>query len=163
MEHFPAVLSRDESDALASAIEQHVSDHGFGLWAVEIPGVAPFAGYVGLAIPRFQTAFMPAFMPAVEIGWRLAYPYWGFGYATEVDQLAGRLEGAPTEHVGGWTFWRGTLNGCAVIVAKTLKGMTNAAAATAIAVEHYHPVAIINQGTAGGHDPALHVYDIVLG
>jgi nucleoside phosphorylase len=25
------------------------------------------------------------------------------------------------------------------------------------------PIAIINQGTSGGHDPDLHVYDIVLG
>jgi adenosylhomocysteine nucleosidase len=41
--------------------------------------------------------------------------------------------------------------------------MSNAAAATVIAVERYRPIAIINQGTAGGHDAALHVYDIVLG
>lgn len=42
-------------------------------------------------------------------------------------------------------------------------GVSNAAAATVIAIEHYHPVAIVNQGTAGGHDPSLHLYDIVLG
>ena len=41
--------------------------------------------------------------------------------------------------------------------------MSNAAAATTLAAERYHPVAIINQGTAGGHQPDLHVYDIVLG
>lgn len=35
--------------------------------------------------------------------------------------------------------------------------------ATAIAIERYQPVAIINQGTSGGHDPKLNVYDIVLG
>ena len=32
-----------------------------------------------------------------------------------------------------------------------------------MATGRYHPIAIINQGTAGGHDPALHVSDIVLG
>ena len=64
---------------------------------------------------------------------------------------------------GGWTFWRGTVDGYPVIVSKTMKGVSNTAAATAIAVERYHPVAIINQGTAGGHDPELNVYDIVLG
>jgi adenosylhomocysteine nucleosidase len=42
-------------------------------------------------------------------------------------------------------------------------GMSNAAAATAIAIERYKPIAIINQGTSGGHDPELKVYDIVLG
>ncbi len=41
--------------------------------------------------------------------------------------------------------------------------MSNAAAATALAAERYHPIAIINQGTAGGHQPDLHVYDIVVG
>jgi adenosylhomocysteine nucleosidase len=41
--------------------------------------------------------------------------------------------------------------------------MENAAAATALAADRFHPIAIINQGTAGGHVPELHVYDIVLG
>jgi adenosylhomocysteine nucleosidase len=81
----------------------------------------------------------------------------------EVTKLASRLDNVRQEKVGGWTFWRGTLDGYPVIVSKTMKGMANAAAATAIAAEHYHPVAIINQGTAGGHVPELHVYDIVLG
>ena len=73
------------------------------------------------------------------------------------------LEHATEENVGGWIFWRGTIDGYPVVVSKTLKGMENAAAATALAAERYHPVAIINQGTAGGHVPELHVYDIVLG
>jgi adenosylhomocysteine nucleosidase len=81
----------------------------------------------------------------------------------EVKKFAGRLDNVSVEKVGGWTFWRGTLDGYPVIVSKTMKGVANAAAATAIAAEHYHPVAIINQGTAGGHVAELHVYDIVLG
>ena len=81
----------------------------------------------------------------------------------EIRKLAGVIEHAKEEHVGGWTFWSGTLDGYPVVISKTLKGMENAAAATAIAAERYHPLAIINQGTAGGHQPDLHVYDIVLG
>ena len=81
----------------------------------------------------------------------------------EVKKFASRLDSVSVEKVGGWTFWRGTLDGYPVIVSKTMKGVANAAAATAIAAEHYHPVAIVNQGTAGGHVPELHVYDIVLG
>ena len=81
----------------------------------------------------------------------------------EIRQLAGALDHATEETVAGWTFWRGTIDGYPVVVSKTLKGMENAAAATAIAVERYHPAAIINQGTAGGHVPDLHVFDIVLG
>ncbi len=81
----------------------------------------------------------------------------------EIRQLAGRLERATEETIGGWTFWRGTIDGHAVVISKTLKGMENAAAATALAIDRYHPRAIINQGTAGGHQPDLHVNDIVLG
>lgn len=81
----------------------------------------------------------------------------------EVQQLASRLEHATEERVGGWVFWRGTVDGYPVIVQKTQKGVAYAAAATAIAIDKYQPAAIINQGTAGGHDPALHNYDIVVG
>ena len=81
----------------------------------------------------------------------------------EVKKFASRLDNVRLEKVGGWTFWRGTLDGYPVVVSKTMKGVSNSAAATAIAAERYHPVAIVNQGTAGGHDRQLHVYDIVLG
>ena len=79
MEHFPARLSRAESDAMVGRIREHFAKHGFGLWAVEVPGLAPFIGYVGLAVPRFEAHFTPC----VEIGWRLAAEHWGQGYATE--------------------------------------------------------------------------------
>lgn len=79
MEHFPDVLSRDESDALAGRIGAHLDRRGWGLWAVEVIGGEPFVGFVGLAIPSFQAHFTPC----VEIGWRLAHQVWGRGYATE--------------------------------------------------------------------------------
>jgi adenosylhomocysteine nucleosidase len=81
----------------------------------------------------------------------------------EIRKLAGAIENPTEEKVGGWTFWRGTIDGYPVVISKTLKGMSNAAAATVLAAERYHPVAIVNQGTAGGHEPSLHVFDIVLG
>jgi len=80
MEHFSSsTLSREDSDILASRIEAHFHQHGFGLWAVEIPNVASFAGFVGLSVPDFEAHFTPC----VEIGWRLAAQHWGKGYATE--------------------------------------------------------------------------------
>jgi len=79
MEFFPSTLTRAESDALVDRIERHFAEHGFGLWAVEVPGVVPFVGFIGLSIPAFQAHFTPC----VEIGWRLAREYWRKGYAAE--------------------------------------------------------------------------------
>ena len=79
MEFFPALLSQEESDAMVDRIETHFAEHGFGLWAAEIRDSDSFIGYIGLAVPRFEAAFMPC----IEIGWRLAAQYWGRGLATE--------------------------------------------------------------------------------
>jgi adenosylhomocysteine nucleosidase len=81
----------------------------------------------------------------------------------ETALLVSRLQGAEREDVAGWSFWRGTLEGVPVVVSRTGMGTANAAAATAIAIERFAPSGILNQGTAGGHDPALAVGDVVLG
>ena len=83
MAYFPSRLGRVESDALVDRIEEHFFEHGFGLWVIEIPGVAPFIGFAGLGVPRFSAHFTPC----VEIGWRLAFEQWGRGYATEAARL----------------------------------------------------------------------------
>lgn len=84
MEYFPATLSREESDALADRIETHFANHNFGFWAVELVGVEPFIGFVGLGVPRIEAHFTPC----VEIGWRLSPQYWGLGIAIEAAQAA---------------------------------------------------------------------------
>lgn len=85
MEHFPAPLTRAQSDAFVlDRIEPHFAARGYGLWAVEVPGVASFIGFVGLQVPNFEAHFTPC----VEIGWRLAALYWGRGYATESARAA---------------------------------------------------------------------------
>ena len=84
MEHFPAPLTREESDAMIARAEAHLDQHGFGPWAVEVRGGAPVIGFVGLVVPRFTAHFTPC----VEIGWRLARAHWGHGYATEAARAA---------------------------------------------------------------------------
>ena len=80
----PSTLRRAESDQLADRIDAHFAARGFGLWALEVPGRTPFAGFVGLSVPSFEADFTPC----VEIGWRLARAHWGRGYATEGARLA---------------------------------------------------------------------------
>ncbi|MGH0035076.1 MAG: GNAT family N-acetyltransferase [Myxococcota bacterium] len=84
MEFMPAPLDRAASDAFALRIEAHFEANGFGLWAVEVRGGAPFVGFVGLARPSFEASFTPC----VEVGWRLAASAWGRGYATEAARAA---------------------------------------------------------------------------
>lgn len=84
MRYFPSTLTREDSDALVDRIEETFARRGFGLWAVEISGVAPFAGFIGLTEPRFEAHFTPC----VEIGWRLAAEFWNRGYATEGAKAA---------------------------------------------------------------------------
>jgi ribosomal-protein-alanine N-acetyltransferase len=82
MEHFPAPLTREQSDALVDRIEAGFAEHGFGLWAVEHEG--RFVGFTGLAVPAFEAPFLPG----VEVGWRLAADAWGRGLATEAARAA---------------------------------------------------------------------------
>jgi ribosomal-protein-alanine N-acetyltransferase len=85
MQHFfHGVRTRRETADFMTRIEQEFERRGFGLWAVEAPGVAPFIGFVGL----HEALFEAPFTPAVEVGWRLAQRYWGNGYATEAARAA---------------------------------------------------------------------------
>lgn len=81
----------------------------------------------------------------------------------ETTAMMEALEDAERITIGGYIFVSGKLDGYPVIISKTQVGMVNAAASTAIAIMNFNPLCIINQGTAGGHDPALHAGDIVLG
>jgi len=83
-EFFPGTMTADESAASMRHIREHFARHGFGLWAAEEIGGAPFIGFIGLAIPVFDAHFMPC----VEVGYRLAFDHWSRGYATEGARAA---------------------------------------------------------------------------
>ena len=64
---------------MARKIKSLINSHGWGFWAIEIPNLEKFIGFVGLHTPKDN---MP-FLPCVEVGWRLSKEHWGKGYATE--------------------------------------------------------------------------------
>lgn len=86
-EFLPRPITREQSDELVDRTEAQFVEHGYGLWAVEVPGEIPFAGFVGLSLPTFEASFMPC----VEVGWRLARESWGRGFATEAARAALRF------------------------------------------------------------------------
>jgi RimJ/RimL family protein N-acetyltransferase len=87
MEFFPSPLTREQSDAMADRCESLIAERGWGFWAVELMSDRTFIGFVGLSIPAARLPFSPC----TEIGWRLAFQYWGHGFATEAAQEALRV------------------------------------------------------------------------
>lgn len=83
MEFFPSVMTRDECDAFVQRRATEFDERGWGLWALDVDGRG-FAGFVGLAPVGFEAPFAPA----IEIGWRLAQPFWNDGLATEAALAA---------------------------------------------------------------------------
>ncbi|MEG3350167.1 MULTISPECIES: GNAT family N-acetyltransferase [Novacetimonas] len=65
----------------------HQHEHGFCFWAVEDRTDGTFVGTVGL----HRVGYDAPFTPAVEIGWRVAHPFWGRGYAPEAAALCLRF------------------------------------------------------------------------
>ena len=84
VEHLPSSFSRAESAAFRERIEHSFERRGYGLWAIELIGREPFVGCAGLLDVG---ADLP-FAAAVEVGWRLAYEWWGRGLATEAAAAA---------------------------------------------------------------------------
>jgi 3-dehydroquinate dehydratase/shikimate dehydrogenase len=78
-EYFSSTLNRQESDRIAKLISDEIDKNGYGFWALSVPHVSDFVGFVGIRPVDFESHFTPA----VEMGWRLAHEFWGRGYATE--------------------------------------------------------------------------------
>ena len=84
MRWFPSTLDRSESDAQVDRFQAGIDERGWGFWAAELRESAECIGFVGLNVPAPE---LPC-SPCVEIGWRLARPFWGRGLATEAAQRA---------------------------------------------------------------------------
>lgn len=84
MEYFKEPLSRAESDGFIDRIENLFDQNGYGFWAVAEKDGGRLIGLTGLAPVMFDAPFVPA----VEIGWRMASDVWGRGYALEAARAA---------------------------------------------------------------------------
>lgn len=74
------VLSRDETwRALAGALG-HWALRGYGMWALELKSTGEFVGRAGFIDPEGW--------PGFELGWQVARPHWGRGYAPEAAAFA---------------------------------------------------------------------------
>jgi RimJ/RimL family protein N-acetyltransferase len=78
MEFFPATLDYKESQKAATKYKSKIEENGWGFWVSERLNDGAFMGIVGLN--RVDDLPIGDY---VEVGWRLAKPFWGFGYASE--------------------------------------------------------------------------------
>jgi RimJ/RimL family protein N-acetyltransferase len=76
------VLTREDAWRQMAMFAGHWVLRGFGMWVVEHRQTGEFLGRVGLHYPEGW--------PEREVGWCLARPYWGQGFATEAAEAAMR-------------------------------------------------------------------------
>lgn len=80
MEFYPFRRTRAESDAQLIAWRDDIERIGFGMFPLELREGGDCVGYCGI-----KYANVAPHLPedTVEIGWRIAPPFWGRGYVTE--------------------------------------------------------------------------------
>jgi adenosylhomocysteine nucleosidase len=80
----------------------------------------------------------------------------------EVALLRGWMDKADSFRIGGFEFFRGTLEGKPVVLLRCGIGKVNAAVGCALLIDHCKPGMVINTGSAGGIDRALKFGDAVI-
>lgn len=80
LEYFAFRRDRAEADAKMDEISAGISAQGYGWTAVEIAATGQCIGFVGLHDAEIEPVVPRG---SIEIGWRLAPEFWGFGYVTE--------------------------------------------------------------------------------
>ncbi|MBL4836104.1 MAG: GNAT family N-acetyltransferase [Kordiimonadaceae bacterium] len=84
MKFFPSTLTSVQSAESLHRFSKHITQYGFGFWAVELRATGDFIGFIGMQhVPDDMHL-----SPAVEIGWRLMKTCWGNGYAPEGARAA---------------------------------------------------------------------------
>lgn len=87
MRYFPAVMSREESDAYIDRANLKIEEDGCGFFAVERKADGGLIGVAGLAVLRPEYPFEPGY----EVGWRFDKTVWSQGYASEAARASLKL------------------------------------------------------------------------
>lgn len=83
------VLDPVGADALLDAHLARWDRDGYGWWCVDLDGEC--IGAVGLTTQRWAPPFPLADARFIDVGWRIASPHWGLGYAPEAARAAIRF------------------------------------------------------------------------
>lgn len=83
MRFFPFRRNRSQSDELFNRLQKTISETGLGFYALEEKAGCECIGFAGLARTDLEPHLPDG---TVEIGWRLATPFWGKGYVTEAGK-----------------------------------------------------------------------------
>lgn len=81
----------------------------------------------------------------------------------ELDTLVQQLQQRVDTKIGSVCFYAGVLNQQHVVITLSGIGKVNAAMTTALLIEHFKPVYVINTGSAGALAADLHIGDVVIG
>lgn len=80
----------------------------------------------------------------------------------EITLLAQMIQNPISKTIAGVHFMKGDLKGKAVVLLRSGVGKVQAAMATTLLHEHYHPTKIINIGSAGGLIEGMEIGDIII-
>lgn len=102
MEHFGGPQRAEVHDALLDRMMAAQERDGHCMWAVEERATGSLAGICGVRIGGHENTPVPE---VLEIGWRIAEPWWGRGVAREAAEASLAWSWANTDRpfVAAWT------------------------------------------------------------
>ncbi|KAB2699608.1 GNAT family N-acetyltransferase [Ochrobactrum sp. Kaboul] len=83
MHFFPFRRNRQESDEFFDRLRTMIAETGLGFYALEEKASGECIGFAGLLRTNLEPHLPDG---TVEIGWRLARPFWGKGFVTEAGK-----------------------------------------------------------------------------